>query len=318
MTFSGISGEMFKLSSDFMSQIQQVAGVFGVSRGDVIPNARATGILNVYQEQEEKRNGVLTDKWIAANEKVAERVLDCAALNYKNEDARTVKIFGKNNQYKLRDLLDVSTLRGPVDLKIQRTTALADTKQGRIDQIVQLLQASSVADPTGTRPLLTREELIGLLELGGTDDFVDMVTSAIDAADSENEDMYEQVAVDPPQSYQYHIIHRNRHLQFMQSKEFSDSTSVPEEIRVIFKDHVTVHEVYMYQLAKSNAIFATELAKDISYPSFLKIGPESGLPEFQLTIAQIAQIAQMPPPPPMPPMPQGNPEQPPAEGEQPV
>jgi len=299
MTFNAISNELFKLPEVMMGQIQQIAGVFGLSRGDVVPNARAASILNMYEEQEEQRNGVLTDKWIAFQEKMGRLVLDCAADNYKPDDARSVKIFGRNNSYKLRELMDIDGLKGPSDVRIDRTTSLAETKQGRIDQIVQLSNMP-LANPSGQpQPgLFTPEQVLRMIDLADSETFFDMATAAVDAAESENEDMYESIPVDLPQEYQSHIIHWMQHYQFIQSKEFSDTANVPEEVRRAFVDHIMVHEMFMYQQAKKSLAFAVELNKCVYFPAFLKIGPEAGLPEMQLTIAQIMMIHQTPPMPP--------------------
>ena len=301
MTFNALGGEMFKLGDVFMNQIQQVAGVFGLSRGDTIPNARAASILNVYQELEDKRNGVQTDKWIACLEKAAKLCLDCAADNYKADDNRSIRIFGKNNQYKLRDLLDVSTLKGPSDVRIERTTSLAESKQGRIDQIQQL-SSMPVLGPNGQPQagLFTSEQIMRMIEIADTETFFDLATAAVDAAESENEDMYENLQVDAPSEWQQHPIHWNSHFKFIQSKEFSDTRSVPEEVRIMFLDHLALHEYYMYLKAKASFSYCQELLKLTEYPAVLQIGPDSGMPELQMTLNQIAMLHQMPPAPMMP------------------
>lgn len=306
MTFNAISGELFTLSKDMMGQIQQVAGVFGLSRGDVVPNARAASILNMYEEQEEQRNGVLTDKYIAFTEKLGRLSLNCAADHYTPDDARSVKIFGRGNTYKLRELMDIDGLKGPSDVKIERTTSLADTKQGRIDQIAQLSNMPLSAPSGQNQPgLFTPEQILRMVDLGDSETFFDLATAAVDASEAENEDMYEGIPVDEPQEYQSHIVHWMQHYQFMQSKEFSDTSSVPQEIREAFANHLMVHEYYMYQLAQKSLAFAVELQKCVYFPAFLKIGPQSALPQMQMTIAQIVVSHQMPPPAqaPMPPQP---------------
>jgi hypothetical protein len=302
LTFNAITGEMFKLSSDFMGQIQQVAGVFGLSRGDTVPNARAAEILSIYQEQEEQRNGPLTDKYIAWVKKIAQYSLDCASDNYKSEDERALRVFGRNNRYKLRQLTDVSNLKGPSDIVIERTTSLDDTRQGKINKIVQLSQVPIVGQEGPG--VFKREQIVRMLELGDSETFFDLYTAAVDAAQSENEDMYEGLPVSEPENFQSQVIHWNEHYLFMQSKEFSDTQSVPEQVRQAFITHLLITEGLMYEQAKKSLTYAQELMTLQAWPCILMIGPSSQLPETQLSIAQIVMAHQTPPLPPMPEQPQ--------------
>lgn len=298
LTFNAIGNDTFRLSTEFMSQIQQVAGVFGLSRGDTVPNARAAEILSIYQEQEEQRNGPLTDKYIAWTKKVAQLSLDCASDNYRSDDNRALRVFGRNNRYKLRNLTDVSNLKGPSDLIVERTTSLDDTRQGKINKIVQLSQIPIVGQESPG--VFKREQIVRMLELGDSETFFDMYTAAVDAAQSENEDMYENLEVAEPQEFQNHVIHWNEHYLFMQSKDFSDTQSVPQQVRDAFVAHLMVHEGLMYEQAKRSLTFAQELMTLQAFPAVLKIGPSSMLPETQLSIAQIIMAHQTPPLPPEP------------------
>lgn len=292
MTFNAIGGEVFSLAQTFMNQIQQVAGVFGLSRGDTVPNARAAEILSIYQEQEEQRNGPLTDKWIAWIEKLAKLTLDCAAENYKSDDNRALRIFGKNNGYKLRRLLEVDGLKGPSSVIVERTTSLDDTRQGKINKIVQLQQLP-MGD--GAPGVFKREQIIRMLDLADTETFFDLYTAAVDSAQSENEDMYEGFPVEAPQPYQNLPVHWNEHFLFMQSKEFSDTTSVPQAVRQLFAEHLLATEYLMYEKAKRSFAFAQELMTLPHFPCLLEIGPQSAIPETQATVAQLLLLHQQPP-----------------------
>jgi hypothetical protein len=296
VTFQALTNEMFKLGEVFMGQIQQVAGISGLSRGDTIPNARAASILSVYQELEDKRSGVLTDKYVAWIEKIARLALDTAADNYKSEDKRSVRVFGKNNQFKLRDLTSTDSLKGPSDIIIERTTSLAESKQGRIDQIQQLSNLPFRTREGETQTgIFTAEQTLRMIDLGDSDTFMESATAAVDTAESENEDMYEGVFVAPPQKYQAHLVHWVQHYQHMQSKEFSDAASVPEEIRQTFIVHMALHEAQMYEMAQSSLTYCQALMNIKEFPCALTFGPNSGAPEYQLTIAQLMMMHQTPP-----------------------
>ena len=203
-----------------------------------------------------------------------------------------MRIFGKNNGYKLRRLLDVDGLKGPSSVIVERTTSLDDTRQGKINKIVQLQQLP-MGD--GAPGVFKREQIIRMLDLADTETFFDLYTAAVDSAQSENEDMYEGLPVEAPQPYQNLPVHWNEHFLFMQSKEFSDTTSVPQAVRQLFAEHLLATEYLMYEKAKRSFAFAQELMTLPHFPCLLEIGPQSAIPETQATIAQLLLLHQQPP-----------------------
>jgi hypothetical protein len=150
--------------------------------------------------------------------------------------------------------------------------------------------------------IFTQEQIFRMIEIGDSDSFFDVATAAIDAAQSENEDMYEKMEADPPSKLQAHILHWNEHFQFIQGADFNDTSNVPQDIREAFFTHLAGHEYFMYMQAIASLTFAQELMKIVYFPCCLTIGPLSGLPELKQTIVQIVNAHLMPPP--LPPMPE--------------
>jgi hypothetical protein len=148
MTFQGNASDVFQVSDKIMQQATQLSGTFDSSRGGVVPNARAGSILNFYEEQEEQRESMQIKKLSAFIKKVGTMALGTAADFYKVDDGRTLRVVGERNYYKMRELKDTKKLSGPYDVRVERTTALSESKQGRIDQIVALGQV-----PVSTSPM---------------------------------------------------------------------------------------------------------------------------------------------------------------------
>lgn len=303
MTFNTIGGEVFSVTDRIMGDASKFSGTFGISRGENMPNARAASILNFYEEQEEKHATSQVKKAGYFIEDVAGKSLGTAGDYYEADDGRTIRILGKNNQYKIRKIDDVTKLSGPYDVRSERTTAMSESPQGRIDQItslstIPLAQKGNGAPEAG---LFTREQVLRMIQLEDTPTFFEMATAAVERAESENEDLFEGIPVDEPYEWQAHVIDWNVHFQFMQSREFSDTQGVPEEVREAFLDHMRVHEQFMYKKAQGSLAMAQELSTNTYFPAVFKIGPSNP------SIAQLVIIHQTPPMPPegaLPPAPE--------------
>lgn len=309
MTFQTIGGEVFNYSNKIMGDASKFAGTFGISRGDTMPNARAASILNFYEEQEEKQASSQIKKYSYFMEDCATKMLGTAGDFYDVDDGRTIRVFGKNNQYKMKKIEDTSKLSSPYDVIAERTTALSESKQGRVDQIQQLatIPLASKSNGAPEAGLFTREQVLRMIEVEDLDTFFEMATAAVERAESENEDLFEGEEVTDPQKYQAHVVDWNVHFQFMQSREFSDTQGIPEDVRKRFLDHFRTHEYWMYEKAKISLAFAQALMENIYFPAVFEIGDKNP------SIAQLIQIHQMPPmPPPMPGAPA------PAEGQAPA
>lgn len=288
LTVNTVGGEVFSFSDNIMRQAQQLSGTFGISRGDVPNNARAASILNFYEEQESEKEQSNIRKYNAFIEKIGKLALGTAGDFYQAEDGRTIRVVGKNNRYKVKRIDDVAKLSGPYDVEVERTTALAETKQGRIDQIVALSQmALSTSEGEKMKPgLFTREQVLNMIEVADTPTFFEMVTAAVDKAQSENEDMFEGVKTVDPLIVDAHLVHWKEHFFFMQSREFADG--VPPQIQEAFKMHVLIHETLMYEMAKRSLSFCQGLMELMYFPIYLEFGD---LP----TIPQLIMMHQAPP-----------------------
>jgi hypothetical protein len=270
VSFNAVNKDFFPLSEHVENFMQKSSGTFGISRGDTVPNARARSILNFYEEQEEQRESFQIQKYSSFIEKLGKMILGNSGDFFKPEDGRTLRIVGKNNQFKIRKVQDVSKLSSPYDVKCERTTAMSESKQGRIDQI-STLSTVPLSDNDGTPGLFTREQILNLIEVADTPTFFEMATAAAERAASENEDMFEGIEVSPPAEFQAHLVDWNSHFQFMQSREFVDTDGIPPEVRTKFLEHFIAHEGLMYDHSKVSMKFCEVLMANPYFPAVLKI-----------------------------------------------
>lgn len=296
VNFSAGNSDFFPLNDHVENFMEKNSGTFGISRGDTVPNARARSILNFYEEQEDQRESSQIRKITAFIEKSAQQVLGNSADFYKPDDGRTIRVIGKNNQYKLEKMSKETKLSGEYNVKLERTTALSESKQGRIDQI-STLSTMPLADGDGAPGLFTREQILSLIEVGDANSFFEQAAGAAEAASSENEDMFEGKDVNEPQLYQSHLVHWNVHYQWIQSREFSDTDGVPEEVKEKTLEHFRTHEQLLYEKALKNLALATVLSQNKYFPAEFKLGQED------LPLSQVVMLLQQPPMPPQPPLP---------------
>lgn len=289
--FNTVGGEVFALADNVMNQMQQLSHTFGTSRGETVANARAKSILAFYEEQEEKSENPTAQKWTAFTENVAKQTLGLAGKYYEPDDGRVTRIVGKRNQYKVRRLDSETKLSGAADVIVERNTSLSESKQSRIDQI-HTLSTAPLATPDGGKPesgLFTREEILQMLNMADTEAFYEFSTAAVDKADSENEDMFEGIEVPAPSTFEAHMVHWNRHFLYMQSREFTETKHIPDEVRALFLEHMRTTEMLMWEQAKRSLTFAQTLLDNPYFPTVFvdKRGP---------TLAQIVQQMTQPPP----------------------
>ena len=93
-----------------------------------------------------------------------------------------------------------------------------------------------------------------------------LITAAVKAAESENEDMMAGKPVGDPEEYEDHIVHWKTHVKAIQSRSFKEEC--PPEYREKVLDHISLHEFIMVEKAKQNPAFEAELATLPLFPIF--------------------------------------------------
>ena len=145
--------------------MEQIGGVYGVSRGAPPPGIRAGIALQFLEEQELQRANTSIVKHNNFIVEVNEMAIAVAGDYYKTDEEgtnRLVRILGPNSQYQIKTLEKVN-LSGPYTVHIQNTTALSDSRAGRTQQVIDLAQ--------NIPGLLSREQIADLLDLGAPEKF---------------------------------------------------------------------------------------------------------------------------------------------------
>ncbi len=131
--------------------------------------------------------------------------------------------------------------------------------------------------------LLSNERWIDLLDLGNTEKMNSLITVAVRAAESENEDIMAGRPVEDPQEYEDHIAHWRTHIKAIQDRTFKEEC--PPENREALLEHIAITEFLMVEKAQVNPTFEAQLATLPSFPIF----PNGFIPksaEHQTAIVQ--------------------------------
>ncbi len=271
-SFKTVGTEIFKVIEMVEQKISAISGRQPISQGMVPPGVEAGIAMTFLEEQENQRANVDIKKHNAVIKKIARMSLAVAGDYYKEEDGRTVRVVGKNNVFSIK-ALEVAKLGGPYDIRVQRTTALSESKSGRLSQILAL---------EGRFPgMLPREQVLDMLDLANDQKFYDLATVAVQSADNENELMLEGNRVASPDRYEEHLVHWQNHVKFIQTRSFKED--LPPEIQQLFFDHIETHEYWIIKKAKEPTVspmFMQKLQALEQFPLFMVVAPpiETPLP----------------------------------------
>lgn len=267
--FKTIGAEIFQSLDFFDKAMSRIGAIQQVSRGEPPTGVEAGVALAFFEEQENQRANTDIKKHNAFIKKLARLSLSVAGDYYRPEDGRMIRIVGKNNQFAMK-ALDVAKLGGAYDIRVQRTTALSESKSGRLSQILAL---------EGRFPgMLPREQIMDMLDLANDQKFYSLTAVAVRAAERENELMSDGQAIPDAESWEELIVHWHAHAKFIQSASFKED--MDDYRKNLFLSHLAGTEFLMWEKSKLPAFGQALMA----------------LENFPL-------VTLPPPPPPAPPMP---------------
>ena len=249
--------EAYRFRDSLRDEMGQIYGIQGVSRGQPPKGITAAVALQFLNEQEQERNSTTVIKHNEMMKELAKMTIAVAGDYYEPDDGRMVRIVGKNNRYSIRHF-DAATLSKNYDVRLELGTGLPESKAGKIQRIVEIMQMKP--------DLLSNERWIDLLDLVNTDKMNSLITVGVRAAESENEDMMAGRDVADPEEFEDHITHWKVHTKAIQERTFKEEC--PLEYRKEVLEHIAVHEYLMIEKAQQNPLFQAKLAELPLFPIF--------------------------------------------------
>lgn len=249
--------EAYNFRSMLREEMGQIYGIQGVSRGTPPKGVTAAVALQFLNEQEQERNSTTVIKHNDMVKALAKMTIAVAGDYYDPDDGRMVRIVGKNNKYSIRHF-DTANLHKSYDVRLELGTGLPESKAGKVQRIIEIMQMKP--------DLLSNERWMDLLDLGDSEKMNSLLTVAVRAAESENEDIMAARPVADPEEFEDHILHWKVHTKAIQERTFKEEC--PPNLRQEMLQHIAIHEFLMIQKAKESPAFEAKLAQLPNFPIF--------------------------------------------------
>lgn len=265
--------ESYQFRAQLKEEFQQIAGIYGVSRGEPPPGIKAGVALQFLSEQENERNNESVLKYNEWLRQTAIMTLAVAGQYYDEDEDRMIRIIGKNNKW-MSMFFKVQHLHKDYDIRVQNSSALPNSKAARLQTLLDLNQQFPEK--------VTGEQVLDMIDLAQDEKFMDLTTKSIRAAEAENEQILEAEGtplgddINDPQKFEDHISHWKVHVGQMRDWGFKNQT--PPEVQKRLEDHVLAHELLMAQIAQENPLYMQKLQTVEGYPIFYKIAQISPPP----------------------------------------
>jgi hypothetical protein len=249
--------EVYAFREQIKNDMQTVYGNHGISRGEVPKGITAASALQFLNELENERNSTDISKHSFLVLDIAKMSVAIAGDYYDVDDGRMLRIVGDSNKHLIKHF-DVANLNKDYDIRFDNSTGLPETKSAKIQRIMDTMQRNP--------NLFSPERWEELLDLGSSERMIKLSTDAIQAADSENEDILAGEPVGMPEDWEDHIAHWESHVRAMQSRSFKEEASL--EVQATMKQHLRVTEQLMLEKMKNSPLFQAKLASLKLFPIF--------------------------------------------------
>jgi len=250
-----------ELQDRIKKQISQHSKVYDISRGEVPSGVTANSALRFLDEQESQVIQPQQAKRKNRVVKVGKMILELFKQYYKAGDGRTVRKLGEKNEYLIRSMEKANFSR-VYDVRVQNTSALPDTKTGKIAAIIDLNTA------TQTDPIFRKEEIVQMLDLGNDDYFKDRATVAVDAANTAFDAILEGEFIEPPRITDELLVHYAVFTKGIQ--QFSFKEKVDENIQQQVGSYIKALELLMWERCRINMKFCATVLELDNYPMYFK------------------------------------------------
>ena len=173
-----LSNEQLQLMNMIDQDLHKIFTVSPVSIGDTMPNMRSREMFDFVEEQESKQTFPIEDDIRSALIQIVQVVFAIVADEYlpSQKEKRQIRYFGARNKF-MQEAFDTENLKEVFDIRIDTAGKLADTFQGKVQQLSSLMKIL----PPGT---LSSNWIIDKFELGDVEEVLNVITGGADLARS--------------------------------------------------------------------------------------------------------------------------------------
>lgn len=250
---SSTSGDFFAYRNGLLQEMKQNTGASHVFNAPP-SNTRAASMLEHQEEQEFLRAEPLIRHMNNFMACVAKLSLGIMADKYDDSDERVLKIMGPEGPASFIRLV-TSDLMGPYDIKFERTSALPESKQGRINAANQMFQMG----------LIDANQYKKAIGFNADPDLQTAETKAFEKQLLENDLMMRGLPVEPPLEHEDHVEHLKAIYPVIESIEFSE---MPDEMKAQFVAHCMTHEMFAWKRAQISFKYSIKVSDHVQWKFF--------------------------------------------------
>lgn len=254
--------EVYSFRENIKNEMQTIMGSHGISRGEIPKGITAASALTFLNELESERQSSGIAKHANFIKGVARKTMAIAADFYEADEERMVRIVGKNKAPLLKHF-DAAVFSRPYDITFESSSGFPETKAAQMQRTQEAMQYN----PT----LMTPQEWQYALNIGGHEKMVSIATEAIQAAESEVEDILAGEEVYPPEFYQDHAPKLRVFYAAIQSRAFTEESD--DEVYENLIQHISLQEQFALERAKTSASISAELATIKLFPITPELQP---------------------------------------------
>lgn len=252
-----VSADAVSILDRRAARMSALMRVTDTQKGNVPAGVTANSALRFLDEQASIATGEDDKKRQRRIINIYRQMVSVAAQYYQEDDDRVVRMLGPNNEYLIRSMKSVDFSKVST-IQIQNTSALPDTKTGKISTIIDMNMA------TQTDPVFKRDEIVEMLGLGLDRKFLDQATAAANTANALFQEATEgQPLPDPEPSLNlmvYYSVFTKR------IQDYGYITKVSPEIKQGINDYILGLESLLTIKAQSNMKIAQWLGTNDYFP----------------------------------------------------
>lgn len=230
-----LPGYISNVLEHLLNDFEQISGQHEVSHGQTPPGVKSGVAIRYLQEQDDTKLGPTARNIEKGWKRLAKLWLKLARANYHDMENRMVKVVGKNREVEVLDFV-ASQLPMEPDVIVISGSSMPESKAARQEFLKELFQMGAFVDPkTGQNDT---QKFLKMLELGGSEEVFDDISTDINAAEMENR-LMEQGQWQDVHEWDNTELHIYQHNKFRKSSDF---TALPPEVRELFGRHIKIHE----------------------------------------------------------------------------
>lgn len=261
VAFNGVNSASLDILTWSEKGIEKASSVYGISRGEPPAGVKAAVALQFLDEQELQRESRGMAKRQRRILNIYKKILSRMQQFYSPEDGRIFKYLGDDNSYMVVDFESMD-ITGEYDIRMEHSSALPDSKTGKIAAILDLNTA------TQNDPMFSKEAIAQMLDLGNDKRFKQQSTAALKAGQFKLQKILNKEPVQEPQNWDDFLVEYPIFVQSMRQREFKGED--PQVMKGL-TDYIMAMEYLMWAKAQMNPTFKAKVMMFSDYPIFYKV-----------------------------------------------